>query len=331
MTAIRLKGNGRPEAVCECVETVDPGAPAEGEVVVDIMASAINPADVLIIEGRYPGPTEFPAFIGIEGAGRVRAVGAGVTSVGEGDHVISLGRANWAQRIKVDAAQLIRIPKDLDFRQAAMLKANPPTAHLMLRDSVDLRAGDWVIQNAANSAVGRHVIRLAGARGIRTINVVRRPGPVEELKALGGDVVLVDGPDLSERVRAAVGAEAPVRLAIDAVCGRACLRLADCLSDGGTVVNYGFLSGEPCMITPHQAIIHGIVLKGFWLVGYMRRTPRAEIEAMYAEMAQHFIDGVLDVPTEAEYALENIAEALAHAGREGRSGKILLTPNGPPA
>lgn len=328
MTAIRLTGNGRPEEVCECVETGDAGPPGKGEAVVDIMASAINPADLLIIEGRYPGPTAFPAFIGIEGAGRVREVGAGVTTLQEGDHVISLGRANWAKRIKVDAAQLIKIPRGLDLRQAAMLKANPPTAHLMLQDYVELGPGDWVIQNAANSAVGRHVIRLAGARGLKTINVVRRAGPVEELRALGGDIVLVDGPDLAERVRGEAGADAAIRLAIDAVCGEACMRLAECLSDGGTVVNYGFLSGEPCMITPHQTIIRGMSLEGFWLVGYMRRTPRQEIEAMYAEMARSFMDGVLDVPIEAEYTLDEIGQALAHAGRQGRSGKILLTPNG---
>ncbi|HSM19181.1 MAG TPA: 2-enoyl thioester reductase domain-containing protein, partial [Hyphomicrobiales bacterium] len=291
MKAVRLNGNGRPEEVCECVETDAPGEPGEGEVVLEIMASAINPADLLIFEGRYPGPAEFPAFVGIEGAGRVVKVGAGVTGLEEGDHVISLGRANWAQQVKADAAQFIRIPKDLDFRQAAMLKANPPTAHLMLRDYVDLQPGDWVIQNAANSAVGRHVIRLAGARGLKTVNVVRRPEPAEELKALGGDVVLVDGPDLAERVRSETGADAPIRLAIDAVCGKACLRLADCLSDGGTVVNYGFLSGEPCMITPHHAIIHGISLTGFWLVVYMRKTPRPELESMYEEMARSFMDG----------------------------------------
>lgn len=329
MKAVRLNGNGRPEEVCECVETEAPGAPGEGEVIVEIIASAINPADLLIFEGRYPGPDEFPAFVGIEGAGGVRQLGPGVTTLQEGDHVISLGRANWAQQVKADAAQFIRIPRALDFRQAAMLKANPPTAHLMLRDYVDLQPDDWVIQNAANSAVGRHVIRLAGTRGIKTVNVVRRPGPVKELKALGGDVVVVDGPDLAERVRAEIGAEARLPLAIDAICGEACLRLADCLSDGGTVVNYGFLSGDPCMVTPHHLIIHGISLTGFWLVGYMRSTPRQDIEAMYAEMARSFMHGVLDVPVEAEYGLDEIGAALAHAGREGRGGKVLLTPNGP--
>ncbi len=324
MKAIELIDNGRPDQVCRCVEVADVGAPGANEAVVQIAASAINPADLLIFEGRYPGPDTFPARVGIEGAGKVVAVGAAVDGLLPGDHVISLGRTNWAETVKADAQQFIKIPLELDMTQAAMLKANPPSAHLMLTDYVDLKPGDWVIQNAANSAVGRHVMRLARARGVKTVNVVRRDSLVRELKDHGGDVVLVDGDGLAERVRAQTGADAAIRLAIDAIAGTACERLADCLSDGGTVINYGFLSGDPCMVTPYHTIIHGISLKGFWLVGFMKRSKRAEIEAMYGEMARHFIDGVLDVSVEAEYRLDDIALAVAHAGRESRSGKIIL-------
>ena len=84
------------------------------------------------------------------------------------------------------------------------------------------------------------------------------------------------------------------------------MRLAECLSEGGTVVNYGFLSGEPCMITPHQAIVHDITLKGFWLMRFMRSAQRADIEALYDQMAQRFIDGTLEVPVEASYPLARI-------------------------
>ncbi len=329
MKAIHLREHGRPDAVCDCVEVDGVGAPADHEVVVEIEAAAINPADLLIIEGRYPGPAELPAPIGIEGAGRIAEVGSAVGGLEPGDRVFSLERSNWAERIRVESSRVIKVPDALDIRQAAMLKANPPTAYLMLRDYVDLRPGDWVIQNAANSAVGRHVIRLARARGVRTANVVRRESLCEELEGFGADVVAVDGDGLADRVRAQTGPDASIRLAIDAVAGPACLRLADCLSEGGTVLNYGFLSGEPCMITPHHAIVHGVTLKGFWLMRFMRGAARADIEALYAEMAERFIDGTLNVPVEAAYRLEDIGQALAHAMREGRSGKVLLTPHGP--
>jgi NADPH:quinone reductase-like Zn-dependent oxidoreductase len=221
---------------------------------------------------------------------------------------------------------VVKLPEGIDFAQAAMLKANPPSAHFMLTDYVDLKPGDWVAQNAANSAVGRHVIRFARARGLKSVNIVRRESLVDKLKAHGADVVVVDGDHLAQRVREEAGAQAPIRLGIDAVGGTSCQRLASCLSDGGMVVNYGFLSGDPCMITPHQAIIHDITLKGFWLMRKMQQLSRAEIGALYGEMAAAFMDCTLEVPIEASYGLDQAKAALAHAWKSGRDGKVVLTP-----
>ena len=324
MKRVHLTGLGRPQDVCQVADVEDIGPPAANEVVVAIKAAAINPADLLIMEGRYPGPTSFPANLGIEGAGEVIAVGDSVTGLAVGDRVMSFGRENWVEQVRGDAAMFIKLPPAISWQDAAQLKANPPSAHLMLKNYVDLEPGDWVVQNAANSAVGRHVIRLAKARGIKTVNVVRRDSLIAELEAIGADQVLVDGDDLGQRARAAIGADAKVRLAIDAVGGTSCMRLADCLSDGGMVVNYGFLAGEPCMISPSHAVFHGISLTGFWLAGYLPSAPRDEVEALYAQMAQHFIDGELDVPVEAEYAIDDVQKAVAHANAEARSGKVLL-------
>src|SRR5258708_38136495 len=106
-----------------------------------------------------------------------------------------------------------------------MLRINPATAQLLLEDHVSVAPGDWVIQNVANSAVGRHLIVLAKGRGLRTVNVVRRDDVADELRELGANVVLTDGPDLAERVHAAVGGAA-IRLGIDAVSGGATKRIA---------------------------------------------------------------------------------------------------------
>jgi trans-2-enoyl-CoA reductase len=325
MKQIQLLGHGRPQDVCACVEVAEVGPPAAREVVVALEAAAINPADLLIMEGRYPGPSEFPAPMGIEGAGRILEVGAAVEGLSPGDLVMSLARSNWAERLRLAADQVIKLPGDLAVEHAAMLKANPPSAYLMLRDYQSLEPGDWVIQNAANSAVGRHVIRLARARGLHSINVVRREALVDELAEAGGDVVVVDGPDLATAVHAAAGSDAAIKLGIDAIGGQACARLADCLSDTATLVNYGFLSGEPCSISPHHLIVNGITLKGFWLVNFFRGATRSEVEKLYGEMAGLFKDGTLDVPIEARYGLADVKQALAHAGRESRGGKILLS------
>ncbi len=329
MRRVELVRHDRPDRACELVDVPDPGDPGPGEVRVRIRAAAINPADLLIFEGRYPGPETLPAPVGIEGAGVVEAVGEGVADVQVGDHVMSLGRANWAEAICAPAETLVPIPKNLSLRDAAQLKANPPSAHLMMSTYADLQAGDWVIQNAANSAVGRHVIRLANKRGIKTVNIVRRPEQVAELQELGADVVVVNQADLAKAVRAECGAEARIRVGMDAIGGEATERMADCMSDGGTIANYGFLSGEPCRITPSHLIVHKLTLTGFWLVDFMRSSSRATILDMYADVSRSFLDGTLVAPVEAAYTLDHLADALAHAHREGRNGKILLTPNGP--
>ncbi len=328
MKAVEMTRTGVPHEVCRCVEAADVGDPGAGEVVIEIEACPINPADLLGIEGKYPGPTDFRARLGIEGVGRVAAVGDGVTTLAVGDRAISLPRANWAQRIRIKAMHAIKVPGDVDVLQLAMIKVNAPTALLMLEDYVDLKPGDWVIQNAANSAVGAHVIRLAKARGVRTVNLVRRQSLVDRLKAIGADVVVVDGDDVAARVAADSGG-AKIGLALDAIGGTASQRLADCLADDGLVVNYGYLSGEPCRMTPNHTIVHGLTLTGFWLARAFGKRSGDEVQQLFQKLAPRVADGTLQVPVEATYGIEDIEAALAHAGREGRDGKILLTPNGP--
>ncbi|MBX2881986.1 MAG: zinc-dependent alcohol dehydrogenase family protein [Granulosicoccus sp.] len=326
MKAIQLIAHGTPASSCSCVELPEPEAPSAGQITIDIQAAAINPADLLIFEGRYPGPAELPANVGIEGAGIVSAIGDGVTEFKIGDHVLSMGRANWSEKVTADVNQFIPIPKELPWEQAAQLKANPPSAHLMLTDYVELQPGDWVIQNAANSAVGRHIIAFCKSRGLRSINIVRRDSLIEELSALGADVVINDSGDLGKIVREKVGQDANIPLGIDAIGGTSTLQMANCLSNGGKVVNYGFLSGEPCQMTPTHTIVRGLSLHGFWLVGFMQRSTREQIISLYQTMSNAFIAGELNVPVEAEYSLDQINDALAHAHQENRQGKILLRP-----
>lgn len=327
MTAVGLTAQS-----VRCADYPEPPAPGPGQVTVEIAAGAINPADILRIEGGYAFSPTVPAVIGNEGAGHIIAIGAGVDDqavqgLKVGDVVISLGAANWAQRANLRADQVVRLPAGTDLRQAAMLKTNGATALMMLRDYVDLAPGDWVIQNAGNSGVGKNVIRLARAAGYRTINIVRRAELIDELRELGADVVLVDGEDLADRVAEATGG-AEIRLALDAVAGRQVIRLGDCLAESGVVVNYGLLSGEACMLNPAQVIFKDISLRGYWRTKAMAGMDYTAIAAIYQELAERVLDGTINVAIEATYPLEKIVEALAHAKREGRGGKILLAPNG---
>lgn len=317
-----------PSQAVDCVEGKEPGAPEADEVLVEMLACPINPAELLIIEGRYASKPPLPAHLGIEGAGRVLALGEAVTGLAAGDLVMSLGRANWAEKLILKAGEVIKAPNDIDVAQLSMLKVNPATAQLMLTSVVTLEPGGWVIQNAANSAVGVNLIRLAKAWGLKTVNVVRRESLIEPLQTIGANVVLVDGPDLALRAAAATGGS-DIKLGIDAVAGAATERLADCLAEEGTVVNYGLLSGNPCQLRADQTIFKGITLTGFWLAKQMRTMKPAALAALYGDLMARIADGSLHVDVEATYGLEDIKTALNHASREARSGKVLITPNGP--
>ena len=323
MKAVQFAEFGTPHEVASCIELPDLALGSDTDVLVDIAAFPINPADLLTISGAYAVRPPLPYSPGAEAVGNVREVGAAVRRVAPGDRVIMLSRENWAQQKLVDADQLIKVPKDVSVHQLAMLKVNPATALMMLENYVELAPGEWAMQDAANSGVGTCLISLARARGVKTVNVVRRDGLEAKLLGRGADVVLADGPDLAERVVAATGGERP-RLAIDAVGGGICQRLADSLANGGTIVNYGMLSGEPCTISTNQIVFNSITLTGFWLAKEFGARSRDQLGALYARLVEAIASGEIEVEVEASYPIENIREALEHAARPGRSGKIIV-------
>ena len=327
MKQVLIDRYGTPWDVARCADVPDVGEPAPDEVVFDVLAFPINPADMWFCKGSYRLKPPLPATPGAECVGRVSAVGSAVKHVQTGDLVINLQRENWTQRRRVKGDDAIPLPAGIDLRQAAMVRINPPTARLMLSDFVDLAAGEWVIQNVANSAVGRLLIVQAHQRGLRTVNVVRRAELADELKALGADVVLVDGDDLADRVAGATG-KAAIRLGIEAIGGAATGRIVDCVATEGTVVHYGSMSGEDPKVTRSNFIYRGVKLTGFMLGRGLAKRDAAKVRDIYAELAGQVMAGTLYAPVDTVYPIEKIKEALAHADKGGRNGKILVAPNG---
>ena len=327
MKYVELTRFGIPWEVCRIVEGPALGSPGPGEVNIKVEAGPINPAELLLIEGKYASRPPLPARLGIEGVGTITAVGDGVNELAMGDRVMSLGRTNWAEEIQVSSGAVVKVSKDADVQQLSMLKVNPATAMFMLERYVTLEPGDWVIQNAANSAVGRYIIQLARTKGVKTVNVVRRSELVGELRKIGADVVLLDGDDLAKRVRSEVG-DANIPLAIDAVAGEGTLSLGGALSEGGTVVNYGLLSGKPCQLTPEMVVFKGITLTGFWLAKLLGTMKPDELQRLYVELASQITNGKLYTPVESAYSLDQLSDALKHAYQTERNGKVLLMPNG---
>lgn len=316
-----------PQDVIDAVE-VDLPALQPGEVRVEVLAAPINPSDVLTLTGEYGILPPLPAVGGNEGVGRVIETAAEVNTLPAGTVVLlPVGCGTWATHINLPARALVPLPAGVDPVQLSMLTVNPPTALLMLREFVDLQPGDWVIQNAANSAVGGYLVQLAKLRGLNTLNVVRREDAIAAVRESGAEHVLVDGEDLPKRARAITGG-APVRLGIDCVGGVATENLARCLAEGATLINYGAMSGERCMISPRYFVFRDITLRGFWLSQWFKRaTPEAR-KALFAEVGGLIATGQLKARVQATYGLDRIREAVAAAASGERDGKIVLQPNG---
>jgi NADPH:quinone reductase-like Zn-dependent oxidoreductase len=318
MRAIQLTAYGNPVEGLNYVDIPEPEAPGPNQILLGVEFSPLNPSDLLLAKGIYGVRPALPTVIGNEGVGRVIALGARVENVKVGDRVLApLSSFTWRERMILPASGLFALPPGADPQQLSMLAINPPTAALLLSEYVDLKPGEWVVQNAANSAVGRWVIAFAKARGLKTVNIVRRPELVPELKAIGGDVVVVDSSNVSKEIKAAVG-KAELRLALDGVSGPATGVLASTLSPHGTLVSYAAMSEAPMSISPLDVIFKPITMRGFWL-GHPESTAKSAPAMVQA--AEMIASGRVHIPVAATYVLSSIKEAVAHALR---GGKILL-------
>jgi mitochondrial enoyl-[acyl-carrier protein] reductase / trans-2-enoyl-CoA reductase len=324
MKAVRFSRFGRASEVAELVDIPEPSPPGPDQVLIEVEVTPINPSDLLHFEGRYAKQLPLPAFAGSGILGRVAAIGRDVQHIELGHRVIAVNteRRGWCERFVWPAARVIPV-SGADPVDLALLAANPPTALLMLERFGHLQPGDWVMQNAANSSVGVSLIQIAKTKGLRTVNVVRRSQLVGHLAAFGADVTLVDGADLPARVSEAIGGGS-IKLAIDAIAGDATRRLANCLADGGTVVNYGLLSGKPCEVDAADIVFRDISLHGFWYSRWFASASPAAIKSMFDRLVGMLQARTLRVPVEASYPIERLTEALAHAEREGRLGKVVL-------
>ncbi len=326
MNIVQFNELGNPADVLTLAHVTDQ-APGAGEVKVKVLAAPIHPANLLQIAGAYLAPTsEFPATPGQEGIGVVSEIGEGVSHLQVGQNVLLAGvGGTWRDEIVASAMNFVPVPAG-DVEQLAMIAVNPMTAHLLLTDFGKLESGDWIIQSAANSAVGEMVIQLAALRGINTVNVVRREELILPLKSLGGTVVLLDGPDLAERVAEATGG-APIKLAFEAVGGETYDRLIDSLSFGGTIISYGNMSGTFPPLNMGALIARDIRARGFWLQNWYQNASPEEKKATLDTLASLIISGEIKTKIDSRYPLEEVKEAVIRAAAGGRDGKVLLTPN----
>ncbi|HSI82885.1 MAG: 2-enoyl thioester reductase domain-containing protein [Candidatus Methylacidiphilales bacterium] len=325
--ALRFSQHGAPLEVLSLEEdAAGLRALAAHEVRVAVKLAPVHPADINVLEGSYAALPQLPATPGNEAVAQIIEVGHAATQSGwRAGQLVHFrpGAGTWREHIVIDAAQLTAVPDGISLEQAATLVINPATAWRMLHDFATLQPGDWVVQNAANSAVGLCVIEIAHALGFKTINVVRREELIPELKALGADSVVLEDIKLRKEVKSITGG-APLRLALNAVGGDSGVNLAGALAHGGVMVTYGGMSRQPVRLPTGQLIFNDIAARGFWITAWYKRASQAETTAMTDSLAKLMREGKLQPKIDKTFALADYQQAIARAMEGGRSGKVFF-------
>lgn len=329
MKAIVFDRFGDPRDVLS-VRDVPTPEPATGEVRVRMRLSPINPSDMMTVRGNYGRLPSLPATPGFEGVGVIDAVGGGwlakLRGLKPGRRVAVLnGRGgNWAEMVTLSARQVVPVPDDLPDEQVAAFFVNPATAIVMTRHVLQVGRGNWLLQTAAGSALGRMVIRLGKQAGFKTINVVRRKEMAGELKQLGADeVVSITEENLVARVQQITGG-ALVPYALDCVGGPGVVDVVECLAPQGRLLLFGTLSGEPIPLDPRSLIGGQRAIEGFWLSEWVKQQGIFRMLGLFRQIIAQMRAGILTTPVAATYTLDQLPQAVEHVERAARGGKILL-------
>jgi NADPH:quinone reductase-like Zn-dependent oxidoreductase len=327
MRKLQIAAVGAPAEVVSLVE-FNSLTPGPGQVLVEMEAATINASDFLYVTGQYFLTPHPKSDVGAEGVGRIRALGPGVDESIIGTRVVLLPtyrHGTWASHLLASAGDVIVVSDDIDLLQLAMVGINPMTALRLLRDFGNPFATErWIGQTAGNSAVGEYLVKLSKHLGYRTASVVRREAGAEQVRSWGGDVVLVDGEDLGERLVAELDGRT-FDIAVDSIGGPASTELAHRLRFDGTLVTYAFLSGQPPTVELGDLIGNHAHLTGFWLINWLRRAALAAVQADYREVIDLVADGTLSARIDRTLGLDEYQEAFALAQDDGREGKILFT------
>ncbi|WP_344792230.1 zinc-binding dehydrogenase [Gryllotalpicola daejeonensis] len=325
MRALVHEAFGEPEEVLH-VGTVPLPEPGPGEVRVRLLLSPIHNHDLWTVRGTYGVKPQLPARAGTEAVGVVDALGEGVETLSVGQRVATGGTFGaWAEYFVAPAAGLIPVPADLSDETAAQLVSMPFSA-IALLETLRLEPGQWLVQNAANGAVGRLLAQLAAARGVHVVGLVRRAEGVAELAAQGIDgVVATDDPAWREQVAALTGGE-PIAVGVDSVGGASSGEVLSLLAENGRLVVFGAMASPIMNLASGDVIFKNITVSGFWGLKVSAAMPAAERGALLGELVTRIHEGALTLPVSAIYGFDDIARASLANFEPGRVGKVLLRP-----
>ncbi|UJW84090.1 zinc-binding dehydrogenase [Devosia sp. SL43] len=320
MRSVVYESFGVPEQVLKLGDRPKP-VPGQGQALVRMSLSPIHNHDLMTAAGSYGIKPALPAVGGTEAVGVVEALGEGVSNLSIGQRVAGGAAQTWAEYYLVDAARALVVPDSISDETACQLLSMPLSAKMIIVD-LGVKPGEWLVQNAGNGAVGKLVSRFAREQGIHVLSLVRRQAAVDELKALGIEhVVSTDSANWLEEAKALTGG-ADIKHGLDSIGGDGPLQLAEAMADGGTIVNFGAMSGRPLRITPALLLFRQFTVRGFW--GMKPNQKPEAIGRMIGELVSAAAKGELELPVDGVFGFDQIAEAVKASGEAGRAGKVVL-------
>ena len=325
MRALQLESVVGPQGFHQ--REVPTPTPRAGQVLVKIRSAAVNPSDLMFLRGRYGVRREPPTTPGFEGCGDVVAAGSGMGGFLVGRRVALATQGtygSWAEYTIADATSCLPLRARISDEQGAMMLVNPLTAWALIdrarRDGVR-----GVLLNAANSALGRMMIRTAQARGLRAVAIVRSHTHVAALLALGASAVVVsEAEDYAVTLKEACAAHG-CGIGFDAVAGKQTGQMLAALPRGARVLTYGALSLEPVQVDVGTLLFGNRAVEGFWLTEWIKqRGMLTLLRAMYD--IQTSLASCMSTEVLATYAFADAPAGIRAYQDAMGAGKIVLKP-----
>ncbi len=321
MKAAIFEEFGEPAKVLSMQEAPIP-SPKAGEVLIKMKRSPAHNHDILTVRGEYGDLPELPAIGGTEAMGVIAETGSDVTDLTKGMRVTVAGiHKTWAEYFVAPAAAVVPVPDDVSDEAAAQLIAMPSSS-MMALNKIPAKSGEWIAINAANGAVGKSIIQMSAARGLKTIAIVGRASAKEELEKLGATLVFVSSRDgwVEDAKREIDG---HVAGGIEMIGGKAAREMISLLGQGATILTFGAMSNEPMLVDSSEMIFKEITMKGFWGLMESNRTTPEEMSEIISELIKMLQKGQLQLPVHQTYGLDQIAQAGEDYYKR-RDGKLMV-------
>lgn len=297
--------------------------PGPGEVAIAVRAAALNYPDLMMTRGTYQHRPTLPYVVGLEGAGVVTAIGAGVGGLAPGDPVcFSRKEGAIAEHAVMPAAALRGAPPGFDWGEAAAFYACVSTAWVALVVRGQLRAGETLLVHGASGGTGVAAVQLGLHLGARVIATGRSESKLAPIRALGAETLLLGEAGFRDAVKSMTGGRG-ADVVFDPVGGDVFDASTRCIAPGGRLLVIGFTSGRPGTLAANLALIKMFSMVGVRAGEYLRNTPDRGA-SVYGTLLQLAMQGVCRPLIGARYPLSAALDAMRALDARAVHGKIVV-------